>query len=340
MIDKRVSRRAAVGLLLVTAAAGSWSAGAAGATTPVGTAGEGAFPLTIEHAYGTLELDAAPERVVTLGWIESDVTAALGIEPVGVSQFPFSESGLAPWLEPVLTTTPETLSTAGSGTARADLNLELIAKLDPDLIIATTYIDLANFYDDLSAIAPVLGPAEEDYTHIPWSEQALVIGQALGRPEAAARLVADTHAAVEAAIADNAGLDGLTYTLALGTPDMLRIVQDPDDGAVTLLGSFGLALNPTLAELPGLDDGSGGTGVSEENAAAIDADVVLIAFISAEAREHWESSPLFGAVPAVADGRYLAIDLAAISALRNQSPLSLPYAIESVVVDGIATVVG
>lgn len=336
----RLTALAAGAMLLLGSATGGSTADASAPPTsdPAAPASDASFPVTIEHAYGTLVLDEAPERVVTLGWLESDVAVALGVEPIAVAEFPFTESLLSPWLEERLAGSPETIETAGQGTARADLNYELLATLEPDLIIASTYIDLANQYGRLTEIAPVLGPSVADYSHIPWQEQTLAIGDALGQSAAAAALVDGTEALVVTAVDDHPGLAGLTYSLSLGTPDALRIVQDPEDAGLALLDRFGLVISPALAELPSLDDGSGGTAVSEENVAAIDADIVIVAYLADEIRTRWESSPIFSAIPAVADGRYVAVDPTALSALRNPSPLSVPYAIQTIVIDGAVAV--
>src|SRR3546814_534534 len=47
----------------------------------------GAFPVTIEHIYGTTVIPEAPERVVTAGFNDADYALAFGIVPVGVRDF-------------------------------------------------------------------------------------------------------------------------------------------------------------------------------------------------------------------------------------------------------------
>ena len=55
---------------------------AAGATTSAG----GAFPVSIENKFGTTEIEAEPQRVVTVGFNDEDFVLALGVTPVGVRQ--------------------------------------------------------------------------------------------------------------------------------------------------------------------------------------------------------------------------------------------------------------
>ncbi len=52
-------------------------------------AAEGAFPVTVEHAFGSTEVKKAPQRVVTVGYTDDQAVLAFGIKPVGmVDQYP------------------------------------------------------------------------------------------------------------------------------------------------------------------------------------------------------------------------------------------------------------
>lgn len=59
-------------------------------TTGAAAAGEdtGSFPVTVEHAFGETTIEADPQRVVTIGWTDHEVMAALGEVPVGPSRSP------------------------------------------------------------------------------------------------------------------------------------------------------------------------------------------------------------------------------------------------------------
>lgn len=286
---------------------------------------------TVDHAFGTTTLTGAPQRIVTLGWVESDIVTALGLEPVGMSAFPFSESGVSPWLEPKLSGKPELFGTARAGAEASPLSVEEIVGAAPDLIIATTFVDLDRFYDQLSDIAPVLGPADRDYSKTTWQDQVRTIGRALDRADRAEQLVADTERLVTDAAAQLPELSGRSYTLSLATPVGLRAVQNPRDYSVELLGRFGLRPSERIAALPGLNDGSGGAGVAEEVVDVIDADVVLVGYPAPPLQPAWEAKEIFRRIPAVADGRYAALTAAQITALRNASPYAIGYAVDDVV---------
>ena len=63
-------------------------AGCGGSTEPAAEAAEGsttgAFPVTVEHTFGSTTVEEEPERVVVLGWNAQDVVYALGETPVGM----------------------------------------------------------------------------------------------------------------------------------------------------------------------------------------------------------------------------------------------------------------
>lgn len=311
------------------------SCGSGGSTDQATAPGEGE-QIVVEHAYGTLELEATPERVVTLGLLETDVAVDLGVQPVGMAKFFATPDGVAPWLAPELDQVPPIIDTTTTGANGAELDVEAIAALQPDLIIATTYTQLPKYYEQLSQIAPVLGPAEEDYLQLPWREQTMDIATALGMEGEAADRIAEVEAGIAEAAAAHPHIAGHDYTLSLATPDQVKVMNDPADASVELMNAFGLTFSDTASALPGLGDGSGSAGVSEENIEAVDADIVLIGYFGADTQTFWESSTLFQQLGAVKGGGYLPMELSESTALRNPSPLSIPYVITSVFTEKIS----
>lgn len=306
--------------------------------TPPETETDTTASIVIDHAYGTLELAEAPESVVTLGLLETDVTVALGVAPVAMAKFFATPDGIAPWLEPALDDRPQILDTTTVGANGAELDVERIAALEPDLIVATTYTQLDKYYDQLSAIAPVLGPADSNYLRLPWRDQTMAIADALGRSDQGAALVDDIDQRLTDAAAEFSRTAGHDYTLSLGTPDQIKMMNDPSDASVEIMNAFGLEFSTTASALPGLNDGSGSTGVSEENIAAIDADIVMIGYFGDGIQAAWEESKLFQQLSAVRNGGYIPMNLAESTALRNPSPLSIPYVIDTLVAGKIAPV--
>jgi iron complex transport system substrate-binding protein len=70
-----------------TTASSDATSGADSATTAGGSDGaadSAAFAVTIEHKYGETTIEAAPERVVSVGFADQDPLLALGNVPVAI----------------------------------------------------------------------------------------------------------------------------------------------------------------------------------------------------------------------------------------------------------------
>ncbi|MCS7480036.1 ABC transporter substrate-binding protein [Umezawaea endophytica] len=139
----------------------------------------GEFPRTIRHAMGETKLEKKPERVVVLDGGELDNVVALGIKPVGVA-FPDG----APTMPPYIGDRAGTPENVGSISA---LNLEAIAKLQPDLILGSQLRAEAQ-YAKLSAIAPTVFAIRPGY---PWKENFRLNSAALDRVADAQQMLAD-----------------------------------------------------------------------------------------------------------------------------------------------------
>jgi iron complex transport system substrate-binding protein len=102
--------------------------------------------VTIAHALDTVEVPMNPQRVVVLDFSALENLDYLGIKPVGVPM-----TGLPAHLSKF----SEDASITDVGSI-VEVNLEKINALQPDLIIMGRR--LVEFYDELSAIAPVIYP--------------------------------------------------------------------------------------------------------------------------------------------------------------------------------------
>ena len=70
---------------VLLAACGSDEETTAAPAAAAGPAEQSAFPVTIEHKYGSTTIERAPERVVVVGLREQDPLLALGIVPVATT---------------------------------------------------------------------------------------------------------------------------------------------------------------------------------------------------------------------------------------------------------------
>ncbi len=134
-----------------------------------------AFPVTIEHALGSTTIDAAPQRVVTLGYTDHEPLLALGVEPVGMAEWWGSGMDESwPWTKDYWKgMTPTYINSGG------DFNFEQIASLAPDLILAL-YADIdTETYKKLTSIAPTVAQSKDyDAYTTPWTDMTLTAGRA------------------------------------------------------------------------------------------------------------------------------------------------------------------
>ena len=140
---------------------------------PASTGGGG--PLTITHAFGETTIPEPPKRVVSAGFTGQDDLLALGIVPVAVTNwFGDQPFGVWPWAQPKLGNAKPVVLNLDNG-----IQVEQIAGLKPDLIVATDAGLDQDTYQKLAAIAPTLAQSDGDAFFEPWKDQAKTIGQAV-----------------------------------------------------------------------------------------------------------------------------------------------------------------
>lgn len=130
----------------------------------------------IKHAMGETEITGTPKRVVTLYQGATDVAIALGIKPVGVVES---------WVQkPKYNYLKEDLKDIPLVGLETQPNLEEIAKLNPDVIIASK-IRHEKIYDKLNKIAPTV----THETVFKFKDTVQLMGTALNRQEKAESLL-------------------------------------------------------------------------------------------------------------------------------------------------------
>jgi iron complex transport system substrate-binding protein len=326
--------RALIAALLPVLVAGSLSACSTGATAtddaaPASSeADAGAFPVTVEHAYGSTTIEEEPTRVATLGWSDHDAVLSLGVVPVGAVQITWggNEHGSTPWFD-------EALAELGGEqpTRYADADgapIDEIAKLEPDLILATNSGITQAEYDKLSRLAPVVAfPGEPWVTS--WEDSLAIAGEALGRAELASEVRRDTEDAIAQAAEQNPQVVGKSFVFAsLSTADMSKVdYYTPEDNRPRLLAALGMVNAPVIERIskPGQFYGT----LSAERAPDLASDVFITYAETGDDLATFRDDPLLGRIPALRSGHVLAstnqTDALGLSA---PSPLAIPYAME------------
>jgi iron complex transport system substrate-binding protein len=132
-------------------------------------------PVTITHVFGETTISEAPKRVVSAGFTGQDDLLALGVVPVAVtSWFGDQPFGVWPWALPKLGSAKPVVLNLDNG-----IQVQTIAGLKPDLIVATDAGLDRDTYQTLSAIAPTLAQSDGYPFFEPWKDQATAIGQAV-----------------------------------------------------------------------------------------------------------------------------------------------------------------
>src|SRR5688572_28419651 len=174
------SRPAVRGAALVAAALVLTSCGSDGTAEPrdAGTAdgsSSAAFPVTVGTAFGDVTVEEEPTRVVALGWSDAETALALGVQPVGASDWlAVGGNGLGDWVEAGYDEAPQPIETL-------EPSYEAIAALEPDLILDTRSAATEERHDLLSAIAPTISqPDGVGPYQTTWEQQLEMVGRALG----------------------------------------------------------------------------------------------------------------------------------------------------------------
>ncbi|MFJ4658058.1 ABC transporter substrate-binding protein [Nocardia sp. NPDC088792] len=294
----------AMGLVIGVAACGSGD----------GDSGSGGGSITVEHVMGKTEIQGVPKRVVALGPQWLDAVLSLGVTPVG-----YVVPGLVssvPW-EPKIPDSAKRIDMSGDFS-------EQIAALNPDLIVAPSFMADRATYDKLSKLAPTidsLSSAQID----PWQDQVTTLGKVLHKDAEAAKVVAEVNGKIDAVAAKHPGLKGKTFlTCMLTGPQQLMVLADPKDGSAALFERLGMTMpEKIVAEAP-----SGGRlALSPERLSDLTSDLLVCGAMPAfEAK--FKELPGYNDLPAVRHNGIAFVDVVAINAINQPTALSVPYVLE------------
>ncbi|MFF3380045.1 ABC transporter substrate-binding protein [Streptomyces sp. NPDC002680] len=188
------------------------SALADGMGSDVGT--DGTFPRTVTHFKGTTTLKTAPTRIAVLSTGQLDDLLSLGLVPAATTRA--DNAGLVPdYLADAFPQYKAKLGDMTDAGTRQAPNLETLAAAKPDLILAND--SLGDLYPKLSKIAPTVVTAGNG---INWKRDLLLVGEAVGKGEAAQEMVDDI--AADAAEQGKA-LGSTTVSMVRFTPDRTRM---------------------------------------------------------------------------------------------------------------------
>jgi iron complex transport system substrate-binding protein len=313
-------------VLVVTMTAGCGS----DASSSEGVSAEttaGAFPVTIGHKYGETTIDRRPERVVTVGLTDHDSVLALGVVPVGVTEwFGDHPSATWAWAEDEL----------GDGKAEvvgtaSEIGFEKVAAARPDVILALYSSITESDFQKLSQIAPTVAQPKQyvDYG-VPWFEQTLVVGEVLGESAKAEAVVDDVERRLADAKAQHPEFEGATGMVAVPYEGTISVYA-PEDVRGRFMSSLGFVQPPEIADIAG-DDFS--ADLSEEQIDLLDVEALVWIVNDVETDPpKFEEQPIYANLAVHKEGREVFVgNLDEIGgALSFQSVLSLPFLVDELV---------
>ncbi|UJA20364.1 iron-siderophore ABC transporter substrate-binding protein [Thermoleophilia bacterium SCSIO 60948] len=283
-----------------------------------------AFPVEIEHKFGTTTIPELPERVVSVGYGEDDYALSLGVIPIAAREFIGKYAGpKRPWAQQELEgRQPEEISAE-------QINVEQIGRLDPDVILGVYSLMTEREYEQLSQIAPVVAQPDEYVDGgVPWQEQLRIDAEALGRTELAERKIEDVEGQFERVREEHPeweDMDALLGVIDGGT----LYGYAPQDPRQRFFENLGFQTPEEIEELAGDQFYA---EFSKERIDLLDQDV-LILLESTDTQEEIEQDPLFKQLDVAKEGRVVFVDADDLfaGAIGYGSPESLPVAIEEIV---------
>ncbi len=251
---------------------------------------------TVEHALGTTEIPADPQRVVTTGSAELGHMISLGLTPVASTLF----GGFSELPDYVSAHLPDDFTTVGTP---REPNLEAIAALEPDLIVGVDFIVSDNL-SAFEAIAPTIAyhGFDEQGQATGWTGHITELGEFLDREAEAEQNIAgleDRVASVDAHVPDS----GETIALLRARPEELRFYNTSSTLSSSVIQHLQhlTLVDPTFGEEA--ESGSAWSVISTETLTEISSDWIYIVPDSEADLEALRSQPLWERVPAVQEGQ-------------------------------------
>jgi iron complex transport system substrate-binding protein len=261
---------------------------AEGDTDPAAAATSADFPVTIESAGGTWTLDDAPQRIVSLSPMATEVMFAIGAGDQIVAADAFSNYP------------PEAPTTELSGW---DPNVEAIVAYEPDLVVAQN--DANDMVAGLTALGiPVLiSPAPLDLEQ--GYDEMAALGLATGHVDGTAEVISTLRAELDAVFAS--------------APDVpVRIYHELDENyfsasSNSFIGAVYTAMGTENVADPADEDGFGFPQLTEEYIVEADPQVIVITDQVSYGPDEVAARPGWGEVSAVQTGNVVVVSADAAS---------------------------
>lgn len=279
-----------------------------------------AEPRVIQHRFGETTVTGTPERIVSLSFIGHDFVLGLGETPIAL-RFWYGDGpfGVWPWAVDALgDAKPEVIYGA--------IDVEAIALLKPDLILAQWSGITETEYRLLSHIAPVVPPpaGETDYSAT-WQQMTRQIGVALNKQQAAEAQIAEIEARFAAIRASHPTWQGASAVSVW--PDRLGAYTGRDIRG-HFLRDLGFVNAPKVEVLAG--QSTFYQKISQEDLDPIDTDLLLW-ITTSDPKNALDRIRLRTFMRAHREGREVIVNPTLTAAISHSSPLAIVYVLDRLV---------
>lgn len=281
--------------------------------------------ITIEHAFGKVNVPAKPKRVAAIGWENQDTPLALGIVPVGMSAANYgsvSKRNLHPWTEKALKGKSTMVYNDLDG-----IDYEGIAKSKPDVILAAYSGLTKEEYKKLSAIAPVVA-----YQHKPWQtkwrDQTIENARGLNLEKEGKKKVKEVEALIQEKVASVPEIKGKTVAFAwINADDFSKFyVYSETDPRASYLMDLGMKL-PKITQKK---SDQFYVELSRENVDQLSDVEMMVMYGQPSQLADLQADALMNQIPAVKNGAVVFIDPSSeLAGAATPSILSIPDQIDT-----------
>jgi len=302
-------------------------------TADSGSAGSGEYPITIEHALGTVTLDEKPERVATVNWANHEVPLALGVVPVGMAAANFGDddgNGMLLWVE-------DRLEELGAETPvlfdeTDGIDFEAVSDTNPDVILAAYSGLTQEDYETLSEIAPVVAYPEAPWA-TSWRDMIELNSAGMGMAEEGKELVASLEQEIADAAAAHPELEGKAtmFLTHVDTADLSQVsFYTANDTRAAFFEDLGLATPKSVADAS--TDDAFSKKVSAEQVDVFDDVQIIVTYGDQELVDALEADPLLSQMPAVRNGSIVFLDGSGpLGTAANPTPLAISWVLSDYV---------
>jgi len=301
---------------------------AAGALAADGTA----YPIVIEHAFGTTVIPKKPVRVATVAWANHEVPLALGVVPVGFAAANFGDDdgdGLLPWVAEKLKELggeKPVLFDEGDG-----IDFEAVAATKPDVILAA-YSGLSRSdYETLSQIAPVVAYPQSPWS-TDWRETIRLDSAGLGMAAEGEALISRIEKEIADTVAGYPILKGKSaiFVTHLDVTNLSTVnFYTANDTRVKFFADLGLTSPKSVLEAT--KPGQFAASVSAEKVDAFDDVDIVVAYGGTPLLDAVKADLLLSRMPAVGKDALVMLGRDPTGTAANPTPLSISWVLKDYV---------